>query len=295
MVRQGQPRLRPSAWSASAHRRTGVQVPDQGTPRQGRDPGTGPSKASVALRSDGLHGPSRALIRAVSGPSGAARQWPMTTNDDRQAGEPTALEQAIPSSPRSPTRPRAGSSRPARRCGGPPPHRRAVAPAGVGQPHWPPHEQGEPDWQPQLHPEPQPHAPSSTSRRTVGEVRASGWASAAGSAEDAGESAMVPPLRCGMPAPIAGLRRRAHQGRTDARRTPDRGVPRTGSAPARPHRSAPHRSARRSLASRPRRLAFGLRPRRPVSSGRPRSQRSSSDRCCNSGQCSRSMGFGYRR
>lgn len=44
---------------------------------------------------------------AVSGPSEVARQWPMTTNDDHQAHKPTAPDQQIPSSPRSPARPRA--------------------------------------------------------------------------------------------------------------------------------------------------------------------------------------------
>ncbi len=48
---------------------------------------------------------------AVPGPSEAARQWPMTTNDDHQAHEPTAPEQQKPSSPRFPERPRARRSR----------------------------------------------------------------------------------------------------------------------------------------------------------------------------------------
>lgn len=53
----------------------------------------------------------RAVVWAVSGPSEGARQWPMTTNDDHQAYEPTAPEQRKPSSPRSPARPRARRSK----------------------------------------------------------------------------------------------------------------------------------------------------------------------------------------
>lgn len=38
--------------------------------------------------------------------------------------------------------------------------------SAVGQPQPPPHWHEPPDWQPQLHPVPQPHAPSSASRAT---------------------------------------------------------------------------------------------------------------------------------
>lgn len=51
----------------------------------------------------------RVVVWAVSGPSEAARQWPMTTNDDHQAYGPTASEQGERWSSRSPARPRARS------------------------------------------------------------------------------------------------------------------------------------------------------------------------------------------
>ncbi|WP_316741813.1 restriction endonuclease [Streptomyces sp. MK7] len=82
----------PPTWPTPAHRRAGTEVPDQGTPWQGCDPGPGPAEeAPLALRP--ADRPHRPRSWAVPGPSEVARQWPMTTNDDHQEHEPTAPHQ----------------------------------------------------------------------------------------------------------------------------------------------------------------------------------------------------------